>query len=238
MPFEEESKAVQEGAKAVQTVAQTLQQLGKFFGRFIEGPLEQWSGQIEDGLRVRRAKNLLRLQVEFERERALLGVDHAEIQHLPLNFAMPALAEASLEDDEEFIGIWARLLARSVDSGSGVEPRRAFVSILQDMTPFDARIFEAIYGVESPDGTLRAVTTYELPERATDSATWKGKADAVPHPSHPVIVALANLERIGVIGFGSSWGGGEIFDFVNQNTMGAELNKAIRRAGRHANGMR
>ncbi len=90
----------------------------------------------------------------------------------------------------------------------------------------DALIFEAIYSVpDAPDG--KAIVTYELPGKAYRADGLN--ADEVPEPSEEIIVSLSNLERIGAIGFGSSWSGGEIFKFANKTTAGRELMKAIKR---------
>jgi hypothetical protein len=55
------------------------------------------------------------------------------------------------------------------------------------------------------------------------------KFDEIPEPSEEVILSLSNLERIGAIAYGSSWGGAEIFKCVNHTVAGHVLMNAIKR---------
>ncbi len=68
--------------------------------------------------------------------------------------------------------------------------------------------------------------TYELPSRAYPAIDIDLKT--LPNPTEEVQVALANLERLGLISYGASWGGGEIFDLVNHSTAGKAFMRAIR----------
>lgn len=132
-----------------------------------------------------------------------------------------------MEEDDDLQDLWARLLANACDSSTNVSARRSHITMLKEMTGFDAKVFEAIYSVPPDDGIRKAVLTHELPGRASDA---KGASlDSLPKPSHEVVVSISNLERIGAVKFGSAWGGGEVFDVVNQNVGGQELFKAIQR---------
>lgn len=222
---QEAAKAVQEVAKATQSAIDASREAGGFLAKYLDGPLTQMSALLEDRLKYARSTRLVRLQHKFQQEVQALGAQ-VPIQPLPVNFAISALEEGSLEDDDELQDLWARLLANTADASSGVSPRRAHISMIRDMSRMDALIFEAIYSVpDAPDG--KAIVTYELPGKAYRADGLN--ADEVTEPSEEIIVSLSNLERIGAIGFGSSWSGGEIFKFANKTTAGRELMKAIKR---------
>jgi len=131
-----------------------------------------------------------------------------------------------MEQDDDLQDIWARLLANAVDATSEVQPRRAYISIIKDLSPLDALILEQIYAVDQ-ERYQKAIVTHELPSRAYPAIDIDLKT--LPKPSEEVQVALANLERLGVISYGASWGGGEVFDFVNHSTAGKAFMMAIRR---------
>jgi hypothetical protein len=221
----EAAKAVQEVAKATQSAIEASREAGGFLARYLDGPLTQMSGLLEDRLKYARSIRLVRLRQKFQEEVQALGIQ-VPIQQLPVNFALAALEEGSLEDDDELQNLWARLLANTVDANSGVAPRRAHISMIRDMSRLDALIFEAIYSVPDVPGG-KAIVTYELPGKAYRADGMK--ADEVPEPSEEIILSLSNLERIGAIAFGSSWGGAEIFRFANKTTAGRELMRAIKR---------
>lgn len=69
--------------------------------------------------------------------------------------------------------------------------------------------------------------TYELSSRAYPAIDIDLKTLA--KPSEEVQVSLANLERLGMILYGVSWGGGEVFDLADHSTAGKAFMKAIRR---------
>lgn len=205
---------------------QAVRDLGGWFGKHLDGPVSEISGMVQDRLRFARAVRVARLAERFKRELDAAGRPVA-MHPLPPNFLLPALEEGAMEENDELQDMWARLLANACDSSTGVSAKRSHITMLKEMTPFDAMVFETIYSVSPDDGNRKAILTYELPSRATEP---KGASlDSLPKPTHEVVVSLSNLERIGAIKFGSSWGGGEVFDVVNQNVGGQELFKAIKR---------
>jgi hypothetical protein len=58
---------------------------------------------------------------------------------IPLGVAVPLLENATLEEDDDLQEVWARLLVNGGDASSGIELRRAFVSVLAEMASLDVR---------------------------------------------------------------------------------------------------
>jgi hypothetical protein len=222
---EESAKVVQEVAKTTGKLVDAVNDAGAFLAPHVDGILEQVVGMFTDHLKYVRGKRLVRLAHSFQQE--LLAHGGVEVvRKLPLNFAIDALEQGAMEPDDDLQDIWARLLVNAVDANSEVKPRRAYISIIKDLSPLDALILEQIYAVDI-GRHQKAIVTYELPSRAYPAIDIDLKT--LPKPSEEVKVALANLERLGLISYGASWGGGEVFDLVNHSTAGKVFMMAIRR---------
>lgn len=222
---EETAKAVQDVAETTGKVVDIMHDAGQFLAPHVDGVVAQVVGIFTDHLKYVRGARLVRLRKRFQEELlAHGGVD--AVRKLPLNFAIDALEQGAIEQDDDLQDIWARLLANAVDAASEAQPRRAYISIIKDLAPLDALILEQIYAVDQKQHR-EAIVTYELPSHAYPAIDIDLKT--LPKPSEEVQVALANLERLGLISYGSSWGGGEVFDLVNQSTAGTAFMRAIRR---------
>jgi Abortive infection alpha len=128
------AKATEEGAKASQEAIQAGRELGRFFS----GPAGELAGMWWDHLKVVRFERQVRLWERvrhFCDERGLL----TPTRKIPLNIGVPLLQNATLEEDDDLQDVWARLLVNSADASSGIELRRAFVSVLAEMTSLDVR---------------------------------------------------------------------------------------------------
>lgn len=168
-------------ARAAEATAEATKegiQASRELAHFISGPFRELVGMFEDHLKV----------VRFERLK------------IPLSIAVPLLESATLEQNDDLQEIWARLLVNGGDASSGIELRRAFVSVLVEMTTLDVRNLTAIELASpvSPDGSSNVVWAYKLPEEAI-SAYFRG-VDAINNdPSVEVLTSLSNLERLGCI---------------------------------------
>jgi len=225
----ESAKAVQEVAKTTGKAIDAMHHTGEFLAPHVEGVLAQVSGMLEDRLKYMRGVRLIRQGQRFQQE-LLANGGAAAVRKLPLNFAVDALEQGAMEQDDDLQDIWARLLANAVDATAETQPRRACISIIKDLSPLDVLVLAQIYAVDQ-DVHQRAIVTHELPSRAypaMDDIDLK----TLPRPSAEIQVSIANLERLGVAAYGVSWGGGEVFDLVNQSTAGRAFMKAIKR--RHA----
>ncbi len=220
----DESKAIEETAKAGQEIAKTAgkaieasEKLGGFVARFIAGPLEQASGIVEDKLkylRWERQARLMKRAEEFMQEIGLRDPTRA----VPLKLAIPLLEGASLEDDDELQDLWAKLLVNAADANSTIEIKRVFVDILESIGPLEAQILDVVYRLPFEKMQHQGVLTKDLPRLAmiaSDDANFK------PEPASPEIeLALANLARLGCLSPDKTIGGGEVFSQINPTLLG------------------
>ena|SRR6516165_1601492 len=168
-------------------------------GRFIGGFAHEVVGILEDHLKVVRFERRVRLADRvrnFLIERGMTG----PTRKIPLSIAVPLLENATLEEDDDLREIWARLIVNGGDAGSGIELRRAFVSVLAEMTSLDVRSLAQIESAATLNAESGAtgVWTYELPERALPFVDGDPVASE-DGPSPEVAISLGNLERLGCI---------------------------------------
>jgi hypothetical protein len=144
---EESAKAIQEVAKTTGKAIDVVHDAGGFLAPHVDGILAQVVGIFTDHLKYVRGVRLIRLGQRFQQELLAHGGEPA-VRKLPLNFAIDALEQGAMEQDDDLQDIWARLLANAVDATSEVQPRRAYISIIKDLSPLDALILEQIYSVD------------------------------------------------------------------------------------------
>jgi hypothetical protein len=219
----EEAKAVQELAKVAGRSVEAVRDLGGFIARYIHGPLEQAAGIVHDKLAYLRWERQQRLMVRAEEFLRAEGLEQPT-RAVPLKVAIPLLAAASIEDDDELQDLWAKLLVNAGNADSGVDVRRAFIDILQSITPFEAAILRTIYSVDF--GAMRhvGVATHRLPEHV--EILSHDNTEDPPAPSDEIELALANLARIGCVRSAMSWGGGELFNSVHPTALGRAFFRA------------
>ena len=221
----EEAKAVQETAKAISKGLETSEKLGGFIARIIDGPLEQAMGIWEDKLRFRRWSNQLRLRDQVEEEMERRGMK-SPTRPVPLQFAIPILEAAALEEDDYIRQFWATMLVNAADETVDVQMRRAYVSILEDLTSLDVKILETIYSFDggSPVEDLlnRGFYVGYLPGEACPPLDYT----ELPSVSLDIEVAIGNLIRLGLLKETESIDGGSDAYSVSKTQLGAAFFKS------------
>src|SRR5690554_6564084 len=124
----EEAKAVQEVAKSTDTAIRSLEKMGKFIANVAGVPIATAIGIAEDKLRYIRWENQLALIDKANEKLAQRGL-YRLTRALPLQFAIPLVEAASLEDDGYIQDLWATVLVNAADETVEVQLRRAFRSI-------------------------------------------------------------------------------------------------------------
>lgn len=218
-PVSETAKAVQETAKASRKAVGAVQHFGKFIARFVAGSLEQGMGIVEDRLRYMRWERQVRLMQRAEQLMEEIGLERPT-RAVPLKLAVPLLEAASLEDDDYLQDIWARLLVNAANSNSKVSLQRAYISILEQITAFEALILQKIYALPYESTRHNGVVVGNLPDSVAVGPEKRTSDDELPEPREDVSLALANLARLGCIAIQKSMGGGELFKTINPTLLG------------------
>jgi abortive infection alpha-like protein len=218
----DQSKGIEEVAKATGKAIDAGRELGGFLSKYVGGSLEQAMGIVEDKLKYLRWERQIRLIERADQFLAKKGLPRPS-RKVPLQVAIPLIQGGSLEEDNWLQDRWAALLVNAADASSHVEVRRAFISILEDLTPLDALLLEKIYSsTKIPDVKAQVWTTH-LPDYVT---LEKPSQEDLRPPNH-VEISLGNLARLGLITTAMAWGGFAIFSCVHRTVLGREFLKAI-----------
>ena len=194
MVLDEESKAVTEVAKTGGKVVDAFREAVPFVAGIIKGPLKQAMGILEDKLRFIRAERLLRYQDKCTEIMAQRSITTENSKPVPMNFAIPVLENASIEDRDEMQDMWAKLLVNAMDPNVKFDVKRAFLSVLRDIDPLEARILNGLYKKRGI-ATSHGVHTRNIPN-VFDSAPFFFEDIENSLPSEDVQIALQNLVRL------------------------------------------
>jgi hypothetical protein len=225
--MDEESKAVQEVAKTTGKAIDAAREAGGFIAKFISGPLEQGVGIFEDKLKYLRWERQTRYMQRAQEFLKLAGLD-SPTRAVPIKLAIPLMQGASLEEDNQLQDRWAALLVNAANVSYPVEIRRSYAVILEQLTPLDAQILDAIYRLPFEASQHAGIATAELPVLARVIAEDEKE---LPLPSEEIVISLSNLARLGCIRPGMTWGGGESYSRINPTVAGKAFMQACRVPG-------
>ena len=220
----EAGKAIQEVSKATGKAVDLAEKFGAFISRFVAGPLEQGVGLFEDKLRYLRWERQVRLMDRAEQLMSSIG-QSVPTKPIPLKLAIPLFQAASLEDDDYIQDMWAKLLVNASISERKIELRRAHIDILERLSPFEALILKKIYDFPVGSSGKAEIVTGDLPHSV--SFERDSQQEAV-QPNDDVMMALANLARLGCITLPTTWGGGVTFTIVYPTIIGQSLISACK----------
>lgn len=220
--MEEESKAIQEVAKATGKGIDAVREAGGFIARYVAGPLEEGVGILHDHLKYVRWERQTRLIHRADQYLLEVGLKTPS-RAVPLKIAIPLLQAATIEDDDSLQDLFAALLVNAANAASGVEVHRSFIEILSQITHLEARILNVIYSLPFDIARHAGITTDALPDSARILAD---NEEAKQQPSDEIALALGNLVRVGCMKVPGTWGGGETFSSVNPTLLGREFVRA------------
>ena len=139
-----------------------------------------------------------------------------------MKFGASLIEAAAVEDDDILMSMLASLLVNATNGSAESEPRQAFLSILKDMTPFDAKVFMSAY-MSPPvkEKGPRTVYTTWLPE--TYLTEKHGPHGHYGEPRPEVVESLWNLARLGLMQPGGGWDGASFVSIVTLTSLGDAL---------------
>ena len=111
--------------------------------QYFGGTLEQGMGIIEDKLKYIRWERQVRL---FDKANEILSSRKSKeiTKIIPQKFMLPLLESATLEEDDFLQDKWAQLLANAADNSSGIEIKRNYITILENMDSIEVEIFDNV----------------------------------------------------------------------------------------------
>lgn len=225
--MEEESKAVQEVAKAAGQAIDAAREAGGFIARFVSGPLEQGIGIFEDRLKYMRWERQVRYMQRAQEFLRLAGLS-SPTRPVPLKLAIPLIQGATLEEDDNLQDRWAALLVNAANANFKGEVRRSYVTILEQLTPLDAQVLDMLLTLPFEQSQHDGIVTAELPAHVRVTGE---KEQEFSLPPDEVVLSLSNLARLGCIRPTMTWGGGESYGRVNPSIAGKAFADACRAPG-------
>ncbi len=218
----EMSKATQEVAKTASKAIEVAEKFGTFISKYIGCPLEQAVGIFEDKLRYIRWERQERLFLRAQEFMTQEGIVQPS-RPIPLKFALPLFSAASIEEDNDLQDVWAKLLVNFTNETSNIEPSRMYIDLLERLSSLEIWIISKIYLNNYDEILHNGVATRELPNNVI--ITPPNPSTAVLEamniePSVGVKIALANLDRLGLISVSRTLGGGQHFGSLNPTFLG------------------
>ncbi len=194
------------------------------FGRVIKGPIDDLIGMVQDRVRFARWDRQLALADKADAIMKARGLSKPT-RELPLNFAVPLLTTAVLEEDDELQSTWARLLVNAGDAATEMELRTAYVEILRGMSGFDVKTLAAMAKatLAVPSGKPRAVLTPDLP---FSSEGFPGHLTGNATISRGLGISLANLSRLGCAMPAGGLDGAVLYEIMTVTDLGLALYQA------------
>jgi len=225
----ESAKAVQEVSKTTSNAIDAAKQAGGFIAKFISGPLEQGMGIFEDKLRYMRWERQVRFMQRANEVLKEIGLTSPN-KTIPLKIAIPLLQGASIEEDDSLQDRWVNLLVNAGNAGSHIEIHRSFIEVLSQINSLEAKILDVLYSLPFEKVRHQGIYTGDLPNsaRLISDDERENLNNIKESLSEEVILALANLARVGCITGGLTWGGGESFNPVNVTVFGKAFVQACR----------
>jgi Abortive infection alpha len=220
--MDDQAKAAGEIAKTVGKGIDAAREAGGFLAKYIGRPLDVAMEIVTDRLRYIRLEQQVRLLVKAN---TILEIKGSTLQRrpVPLNLAIPILEDGSLQEDESLQDIWAQLLANAVDATSGVEIRRAFLTILNDLSPLDAKNLKKIYEVSDPIPHHGGIATFGLPHKAF-ARTFKDCHELALETE--IELSMRNLVRLGLVDPIILMDGGSAVTVVLRTELGRQFVRA------------
>lgn len=156
--IEETAKAVIETAKLGTTTIEAAEKMGGFFSKILHEPITEAVGIIGDKLRFMRWQRKLRIVDEVNK--TLDQRDITNTRPIPPKLAIPILEQACLEENDELQDLWCNLIANSLDPNFKLEIRYAFIEVIKNITPLDAKVLKYIYDTTKETNRLNKTNKF------------------------------------------------------------------------------
>jgi len=183
-------------------------------------------------------------------------IQPGDFNEIPSDVGDAFIRESQFVEDEAAVELWASLLASYIqETREGGQARKAFSSVLGQLTPFDAQCLKAIYSVDSSRFTSKALlaNSFEWEEasigepRGNDIYSGKGISTVLlpdkafvfdnnlrqeivemDQPlSMDLLTSLGNLARLGLIEASAYFDGGSDPRVVFHTGFGLIFSKSI-----------
>ncbi len=177
-------------APAAKTVADFLERFGGISG-FVDSLLDVPSGYLQHWSQG----NLIRWRDKYLAENVKRTSEGRK--PIPPSLLMPALQKIAMEDDNDMLAIWARLLANFQDPNRRLEPNKIYVHLLSEMQPLDVMILQHMAdALPSERHTIKVIGGVQL---GIVFITAEQLASDMQLSETNVVLSVHNLSRLGCL---------------------------------------
>lgn len=111
----------------------TATTLGNIFGGIVGDRIRDW-----------RTRNLIRMAADMARLFQEMDIPLSRAKSLPMGDVYALFDGASKQDNEALSELWSNLLCSAMLENTEITETRAFVQVLEQLTPIDAKILELL----------------------------------------------------------------------------------------------
>lgn len=145
--------------------------LGNVIRGLLEKPAEEVGNLLSDSIGILsdrvKLKRALNAKLGFEKVRANLEARNVDMKNItpPTEEELHLLVNGlSLSDDENVRDMWAGLFAKALEPDSDVTAERPFISVLQSLSPTDAKIIDFLSFTTKTERELQNRFVRVMPE--------------------------------------------------------------------------
>jgi len=174
--------------------------LGDVVRGLLKKPSEAVGDLIADGIgilgdRVRRKREFNAKQ-GMESVRKRLEADGVDVNHItpPKEEELHLLMNGmSLTDDDNIRDLWAGLFAKTLEPNSGTEAERPFISVLESLSPQDAKIIDWLCFIQKTENDFQAESTKLYPPVSVKATVeWKAQSKRAQERSEELYKAAVS----------------------------------------------
>jgi NurA-like 5'-3' nuclease len=132
----------QEIELAKEAIKDSIEAAKEFAGKLISPGLEEGGGIIQDTIKFWRFKNQINILLKAKQFLEEKGIKPQKV--LPKTL-VPLLENGSLEEDEDMQNRWAALLSNAANPEINRNIKPAFIEILKELSPLEAKLLDLIY---------------------------------------------------------------------------------------------
>lgn len=145
-PIAETAKAAQEVAKTTSEAIKATKELGVYVANLVKQPVDTIVGILTDKLKFIRWERQLRF-LDRVKEKVKQRNLEGKLVPIPPKLALPIIENATLEEDDYLQDLWANLLIEAGNPRSKDSVRAAFIEIIKQLEPIDAKILNESYNL-------------------------------------------------------------------------------------------
>jgi hypothetical protein len=142
MISDELAKATQEVAKTVGQGIEASKTLAKFFKDVFGDLVIDGAGLASDKLKYYRIERAIALHDKTTRNLNSKGITN--FNAVAPKIGIPLIESATIEDNDDIQALWANMLANAMNPNFDGKIERKYISILQDMSLTDVKIFNYV----------------------------------------------------------------------------------------------